>query len=145
MTRLTHTLVYTCMRSSAGASVLAVVPALVDLTSLSSVAGLTATLGHLTGVEEAAPTVLTLNIAGSWGGGCRRGIPQSTNTLFEGSKSKTTHMLNCLSWSRDTVVYYTATVSAWVGKCIADVETYRMVTGWGSVSPHMCHCRPCSC
>lgn len=54
----------TCMRSSACASILAVVPALVDLTSLSCVAGLAATLGHLTGVEEAAPAVLTLNIAG---------------------------------------------------------------------------------
>lgn len=56
--------VLTCMRSSAGASILAVVPALVDLTSFSSVAGLAATLGHLTGVEEAASTVLTLNITG---------------------------------------------------------------------------------
>lgn len=53
------------MRGGAGASVLAVVPALVDLTSLSSVARLAATLGHLTGVEEAAPSVLTLDIAGA--------------------------------------------------------------------------------
>lgn len=51
------------MRSSAGASILAVVPALVDFTSLSYVAGLASTLGHLTAVEEATPAVLTLNIA----------------------------------------------------------------------------------
>lgn len=55
----------TCVRGGAGASVLAVVPALVDLTSLSGVAGLAATLGHLTGVEETAPPIQTLNIAGA--------------------------------------------------------------------------------
>ena len=53
----------TCFRSTAFASVLAVVPTLVDLTSLSGVAGLAATLGHLAGIEEAAATVLTRNIA----------------------------------------------------------------------------------
>lgn len=51
------------MRSSAGASVLTVVPALIDFTSLAYVAGLAATLCHLMVVEEAAPTVLTLDIA----------------------------------------------------------------------------------
>lgn len=66
---------FTCMRSSAGASVLAVVPALVDLTSLSSVAGLAATFGHLTGIKEAAPTIPTLNITGPCGGSWGRGIP----------------------------------------------------------------------
>ena len=52
------------MRGSAGATVLAVIPALVDFTSFSGVTRLAATLGHLTGVEEAAPAILTLNIAG---------------------------------------------------------------------------------
>ncbi len=66
----------TCTRSSACASVLAVVSALVDLTSLTGVARLAATLGHLTGVEEAASTVLTLKIAGPSGRSCGEGIPQ---------------------------------------------------------------------
>lgn len=54
----------TCMRRSTCASVLAVVSALVNLASLPSVARLAATLGHLTGIEEAAPAILTLNITG---------------------------------------------------------------------------------
>ena len=58
------------MRSRARSPVLAVVPTLVDLTSLSLVAGLAATLGHLTGIEIAAPAVLTLNITGPRGGSC---------------------------------------------------------------------------
>ena len=58
------------MRGGAGASVLAVVPALVDLTPLSSVVGLAAALGLLVGVEEATATVLTLDGAGARGGRC---------------------------------------------------------------------------
>ena len=58
------------MRGGAGASVLAVVPTLVDLTALPSVAGLAAALGLLVGVEEAAASVLTLDGAGPRGGHC---------------------------------------------------------------------------
>ena len=53
------------MRGGAGASVLAVVPTLVDLAALSPVAGLAAALGLLVGVEEAAAAVLTLDGAGA--------------------------------------------------------------------------------
>lgn len=58
------------MRSSARASVLTVVPALVDLAPLPDVAGLAATLGHLASVQEAAPAVQTLDVTGLRGGGC---------------------------------------------------------------------------
>lgn len=111
------------MRSSACASVLAVVPALVDLTSLSSVARLAATLSHLTGIEEAAPAVLTLNIAGPRGGSC--GGVQDFDSVSEG---------------------YVCSSTARLSLCVhMYLQTYRMVTGWGSVSPRMCRCRPCSC
>lgn len=65
--------VCTCVRGGAGASVLAEVPALVDLTPLTGVAGLAAALGHLPGVEEAAAAVLALDVTGSGGRSWRRG------------------------------------------------------------------------
>lgn len=62
--------VLTCMRSSARASILTVVPALVDLAPLPDVARLAATLGHLVSIEEAAPAVQTLDITGLRGRSC---------------------------------------------------------------------------
>lgn len=62
--------VLTCMGSSARASILAVVPALVDLAPLTDVARLAATLGHLASVEEAASAVQTLDITGLGGRSC---------------------------------------------------------------------------
>lgn len=58
-----------CMRGRARSSILTVVPAVVDLTSLAGVAGLTATLGHLSGIQEAATTVQTLDV--TWTSGRR--------------------------------------------------------------------------
>lgn len=62
--------VLTCMRGSARASILTVVPALVDLAPLPGVARLAATLGHLASIEEAAPAVQTLDITGLRGRSC---------------------------------------------------------------------------
>ena len=60
----------TCRGGRAGAPVLAVVPALFDLTRLPAVVGLAATFGLLAGIEEAAAPIQTLHCAGSGGRGC---------------------------------------------------------------------------
>lgn len=62
--------VLTCGGGRAGASVLAVVSALVDLASISPVVGLAAALGLLVGVQETAPAVQTLDQAGAAGRSC---------------------------------------------------------------------------
>lgn len=58
-----------CMRGRACASILTVVPAMVDLTALAGVAGLAATLSDLSGIQEAAPTIQTLDV--TWTSGRR--------------------------------------------------------------------------
>lgn len=62
----------TCRGGCAGASILAVVPALVNLTSVSSVIRLATTLGLLVGIQETAATVQTLDQAGTTGRSCKR-------------------------------------------------------------------------
>lgn len=74
-----------CMRGRARASILTVVPAMVDLASLAGVAGLAATLGDLAGIQEAAPTVQTLDV--TWSSGRRerrlgRAGPLHTRPVF---------------------------------------------------------------
>lgn len=59
----------TCWGGGAGAPVLAVVPALVDLAGVPAVVGLASAFGLLVGVEEAAAPVQTLHRAGSRGRG----------------------------------------------------------------------------
>lgn len=49
----------------AGASILAVIPALVDLAALAGVVGLAAALGLFVGIQEAAATMQTLDLAGA--------------------------------------------------------------------------------
>lgn len=76
--------VLTCMRSSACSSVLTVVPALVDIAPVPSVARLAATLGHLASVKEAAPAVQTLDITGLRGRSCG----DNSMVMNVGSESK---------------------------------------------------------
>lgn len=69
----------------AGASILAVIPALVNLTSLPAVVGLAAALGLLVGVQEAAAAVQTLDLAGATRRRCKwKGhFVHSANEWFE--------------------------------------------------------------
>lgn len=63
----------TCdIRGRACASVPAVVLALINFASIASVVGLAATLWLLVGVQDAAPAVHALDVAGTAGGSCRR-------------------------------------------------------------------------
>lgn len=128
------------MRSSAGASILAVVPALVNLTSLPRVAWLAATLCHLTGIEETAPAVLTLNITGpkrrSWGGG-----EISSELIFSMEYLSLKSPRSLRKLNKGCISSSTAQLSLYI--CALYLQTYRMVTGWEPVSLHMCHCQPC--
>lgn len=56
----------------AGASILAVIPALVNLTALPAVVGLAAALGLLVGIQEATAAVQTLDLAGATRRRCKR-------------------------------------------------------------------------
>lgn len=72
----------TCMRGHACASILTVIPAVVDLTPLPGVAGLTPALGDLSGVQEAAATVQTLDV--TWASGWRERRLGRTGSLHTG-------------------------------------------------------------
>lgn len=56
----------------AGASILAVIPALVDLTAFAAVVGLAAALWLLVGIQEATATVQTLDLARATRRRCER-------------------------------------------------------------------------
>lgn len=56
----------------AGASILAVIPALVNLTALPAVVGLATALGLLVGIQEATAAVQTLDLAGATRRRCKR-------------------------------------------------------------------------
>lgn len=56
----------------AGASILAVIPALVNLTALPAVVGLAAALGLLVGIQEATAAVQALDLAGATRRRCKR-------------------------------------------------------------------------
>ncbi len=62
----------TCRGRCACSSILAVVPALVNLTTISSIIRLAATLGLLVGIQETAAAVHTLDQAGTTGRSCRQ-------------------------------------------------------------------------
>lgn len=55
----------------AGASILAVIPALVNLTAFPTVVGLATALGLLVGIQEATAAVQTLDLAGATRGRCK--------------------------------------------------------------------------
>lgn len=56
----------------AGASILAVIPTLVDFTAFAAVVGLAAALWLLVGIQEATATVQTLDLAGATRRRCER-------------------------------------------------------------------------
>lgn len=56
----------------AGASILAVIPALVDLTAIAAIVGLAAALWLLVGIQEATAAVQTLDLAGATRRRCER-------------------------------------------------------------------------
>lgn len=56
----------------AGASILAVIPALVDLTAFATVVGLAAALWLFVGIQEATATVQTLDLTGATRRRCER-------------------------------------------------------------------------
>lgn len=72
----------TCMRGHACASILTVIPAVVDLTSLPGVAGLAPALGDLSGIQEAATAVHTLDV--TWASGWRERRLGRTGSLHTG-------------------------------------------------------------
>lgn len=104
----------TCRGRCACASVPAVISALVNITSVSSIVGLTATLGLLVGVQETAATVHTLDQAGTTGRSC--GV--HGQLLIQGEKIT-------------------------MPMCSVCGTTHRQETVLEWAAPHMCRCPAC--